>query len=327
MIALTGATGHLGTVILDQLSKQGEQLRCISRSKPSGELKSRASEWLIGDLSDPTIVNNLVAGAETVIHSAALISILPGNWDALYRVNVLGTRALLEAAQAAGVRRFVYVGSIESFPLEDRVRPVSEAQGIHPDRTAIEYGHSKALAVQEVLGWSGRMECVVCSPTSFIGPPDYRRSPIGQVIFDYLNRGLPAYVTGGFDFVDVRDVADGVIRAAKIGRPGQVYLLSGRYATIPELMDMLEDSSGIPKPRLCLPHWIIRPFTPAIELYYRLTRRPPQFTNSSLKLLRLNVTVDSLRAREELGFRPRPLEETIADTVEWFRQTSVPPAG
>jgi dihydroflavonol-4-reductase len=198
---------------------------------------------------------------------------------------------------------------------------VSEDQRIDPNSTALEYGRSKALGIIEVLNaaWND-MDCIVCCPTAFIGPPDYRRSPLGQVISDYLNGKLPAYVSGGFDWADVRDVADGLIRAAEWGRPGGIYLLPGHYATVPELMELLESVSGVRRPRLCLPHFVLKPFMPAIEWYYHMSGRPPQFTRGSLKILGLNVRVDGSLARRELGYRPRPLEETLADTVEWFRR-------
>jgi len=320
MVLVTGATGHLGTVLVHQLVERGDQVRYLARSEPTDGLRECNAEWIQGDICDEDVVRRALSGVDTVYHAAALISIMPRSWDELFRVNVLGTRTLLQCSRTAGVRRFVHVGSVEAFPLVDGPRPLSEEQAIDPMRTAIEYGRSKAIAVLEVLAASDDMDCIVCAPTSFLGPPDYRRSPIGEVIHDYLLGKLPALVEGGFDFVDVRDIADGVIRAGEHGKTGRIYLLSGRYATLTELFDLVERASGIRKPRLCLPQWLLRPFTPAIELYYRITGRPPQFTRGSLKLIRLNVTVDSSRARNELGYDPRPLEETVADTVEWFKK-------
>ena len=163
------------------------------------------------------------------------------------------------------------------------------------------------------------LEVVVCCPTAFIGPPDYRRSPLGALVSDYLSRRLPAYVDGGFDFVDVRDVAAGVIGALERGAPASTYLLGGHYVTIPELIELLEEESGVPRPRLVVPLGLVRPVAPVIEAYYRVTGAAPRFTRNSLRLLSLGVTVDSARARRELGYAPRPIRETIADTVAWFR--------
>lgn len=321
MVVVTGATGHLGTVLVQQLVKRGENIRYITRNGPGKGLAGLDAEAVIGDICDAGFVNQVVRGADVLYHCAAYISILPGDWTTLNRINIEGTRTLLASAKENKVRRFVHIASIEAFPLGSGVRPVTEEQPIDPERTAIEYGRSKALGMLEVLRAHGQdLDCVVCCPTAFIGPPDYRLSPIGQVIFDYLHRGLPAYVEGGFDFVDVRDIADGLVRAAEHGKPGRIYLLSGRFASIPDLMDLIQSASGVKKPALRLPQWILKPLMPGIEFYYRATGRPPQFTRGSLRLLSLNVTVDSSRARDELGYNPRPLEETVKDTVDWLRQ-------
>jgi dihydroflavonol-4-reductase len=176
----------------------------------------------------------------------------------------------------------------------------------------------------EVLNWAdNKMDCVVCCPTGFVGPPDYRRSPMGQLVLDFLNRRLLAYVSGGFDFVDVRDVADGLIKAGEAGQNGRTYLLSGHFASVPEIMDMLERVSGVRKPRLCLPTPLLRPVMPVVESYYRLSGKPVRYTRNSLKLLSLNVRVDAGRARSELGYEVRPLEKTLADTVKWFRSSGM----
>jgi dihydroflavonol-4-reductase len=320
VVAVTGATGHLGTVLVRKLVQRGETVRYITRGTRAPGLDGLDAEVVMGDLADRAVLSRAFAGADIVYHCAAFISILPGSWTELERINVEATRAVLEAARQAGVRRFVHVGSVEAFPLERRIRPVTEDQEIDPDNTAIEYGRSKALGVLEVLRQPRTgMECVVCCPTAFIGPPDYRRSPLGEVISDFISGKLPAYVNGGFDFVDVRDVADGLVRAGIHGKPGRTYLLSGRFASIREVMDLVETASGVRKPRMVVPRPVMMAFMPAIEFYYRVTGRPPQFTRGSLRLLSLDVTVDSSRARTELGYSARPLEETITDTVNWLR--------
>jgi dihydroflavonol-4-reductase len=184
----------------------------------------------------------------------------------------------------------------------------------------MEYGRTKALAMEAVVEASRNgLDAVTCCPSAFLGPPDYRRSPMGGLVLDYLNRKLPAYVTGGFDFVDVRDVAAGIIAAATRGRSGGAYLLAGRYITVPELMEMLQQVTGVPKPRVCLPTRLTLPFTPVVEAYYRATGRSPRFTRYSLQILTLDVRVDASRAGKDLGYTTRPLEETIADLAAWYR--------
>jgi nucleoside-diphosphate-sugar epimerase len=321
MVVVTGATGHLGTVLVTQLVDRGEEVRYITRNGTPRGLEDSSAVPVTADLFDKEALVQAFEGASVVYHSAARISIMKGDWDELNRVNVEGTRVVLDAAREAGVRRFVLVGSIEAFPLEDGGDPITENAGFDPDRTVMEYGRSKALAMQVVVdAASNGMECLVCCPTAFIGPPDYRRSPLGQVIFDFLRGKLPAYVDGGFDFVDVRDVANGVICAGEKGESGRVYLLAGRYATVPELMEMIESESGIRKPALRIPSRALMPIMPLIETYYRISGLSPRFTRSSLQLLSLDVHADATRARTELGYTTRPLEETMADTVRWFME-------
>lgn len=357
MVAVTGATGHLGTVLVHRLIADGEEVRYVVRSTSTSrgldDLPVGTARRVEAELLDVDALSRAFDGAEVVYHAAGMISLMPGDGDALYRVNVEGTRTALKAARRARVRRFVYLGTIEAFPLEGGVFPITEEMTIDPDRTVMDYGRTKALATRLVLGASGsdatagteatsgteleranssgtelddsgtsvtgtELECVVCAPTAFIGPPDYRLSSLGRFVLDTLRGRLPVAVNGGFDFVDVRDVADGVIRAARHGTPGRVYLLSGEFTTVEDIVAMITSTAGVRGPALTLPLGLVLPFAPAVELYYRATGRSPRFTHASLRLLSLRVRVDSSRAQKELGYTARPLAETIADTVRWF---------
>jgi len=325
MVAVTGATGHLGTSLVHRLLAGGEEVVCLvrpgSRSpglERNGSSSARPLRREI-DLFDPDEVTAAIRGAEVVYHSAALVSFMPGHEEELYRVNVGATSVLVEAARRAGVRRLVYVGSVEAFPLEYGPYPITDDHPIDPDRTVMAYGRTKAIATRLVLDAnSNELECVVCCPTALFGPPDYRRSPFGAFVLDSARGALPASVDGGFDFADVRDVADGIVSAARDGVPGRLYLLSGRYVTVSELLDALAAHTGARVPGLKLPVGVVLPFAPLVELYYRVSGRPPRFTRNSLRLLSLGVRFDASRARAELGYASRPLEETIADTVAWF---------
>jgi dihydroflavonol-4-reductase len=321
MVAVVGATGHLGTVLVRRLVESGEQVRYVARARSRAPgLDGIAAERVQVDLSDVETLQQALQGVAVVYHAAARISISSSGYRELYEANVRGTRNLLAAAKSADVRRFVYIGSIEAYPLAQAHGPITEDDGFDPKQTTMLYGRTKALAMQLVAraGQEG-MDTVTCCPTAFVGPPDYRLSPIGRLIVDYLESRLIAYVDGGFDFVDVRDVADGVIAAANRGSTGGVYLLSGRYVSIPRLMQLLQQLSGVRKPPFCFPCRALLPLMPVVETYYRLSGRPPRFTAGSLGILSLGVRVDSSRAVRELGYQARPIEETLADTVAWFR--------
>ncbi len=323
MIALTGATGHLGSVLLERLAEREEDVRCVVRSPRRLRDLPRNVEAVEAPLDDVEALTRAFRGARTVYHAAGLISLLPGRWEDLHRVNVEGTRCVAEAARSAEVKRLVYIGSIEAFPLDSSRFPVTERCDVDPDRTIMEYGRSKALAMRELLASAREgLECVVCCPTAFLGPPDHRLSAMGSLVLDCISGRLPVGIRGGFDFADVRDVADGVIRAGEVplpsAEPGRVYLLGGRYVSVPELLQLLESISGVPRPRVTVPLSILRAAAPAAEWYYRLFRRPARFTRANLRLLSLDLRVDSSRARRELGYTCRPIEETLADLVRWL---------
>lgn len=321
VVVVTGATGHLGTVLVQELVRRGEEVRYVTRSGVPPGLQGLQAAPAEAELFDVARLTQVFSGATVVYHGAARISLLPGDEAELHRVNVEGTRCVLQAARAAGVQRLVHVGSVEAFPLDAGPYPITESGGFDPEHTVMEYGRSKALGMQVVLdAVEDGLDAVICCPTGFVGPHDYRHSPMGQVVLDFLRGKLPAYVGGGFDFVDVRDVAMGVLGAAISGRRGQAYLLSGRYATVPEIMTILEELSGVRKPSICLPIRAIMPFMPLVEAFYRISGHSARFTRSSLRLLSLGVRVDYSLARSDFGYSPRPLEVSLADTVEWFRE-------
>ncbi len=322
MIAVTGATGHLGHVLVQQLLTAGEHVRIVTRA--SSELTGidvSKVERVNADLTDADALRAGFAGASTVYNAAAKISFGMDTREELHRVNVEGTRCVVEAAKAANIGRLVHVSSIEAFPLTIGPYPINEELGIDPDHTVMEYGRTKALGTRIVLDAAAAgMNAVVVCPTAFIGLPDFRLSPMGRLVLDFARGRLPAYVDGGFDFADVRDIARGVLLAGTKGRRGELYLLSGRYASIPDLMELLGRLCGRRKPLLCLPTKAIAWLMPPIELYYRISGRPPRFTRDSLHILSYGVTVDSSKAARELGYSSRPLEVTLSDTLDWFRE-------
>ncbi len=326
---VTGATGHLGTALVRMLCDTGHHVRYIARpGSASRGLDDTGAQRAEAELHDREGLAAAMSGASVVYHAAGLISLVASDRDELYRVNVEGTRTALEAAVRTGVSRFVHVGSVEAFPLAGGRSPITEDHGVDPTHTILEYGRTKALAILHVLSAStGRTEVVVCCPSGLIGPPDYRGSETGRVIVDFLNRRLPAYVNGGFDFVDVRDVAAGLIAASRRGRPGSIYLLAGSYLSVPGMMELLEQESGVPRPRVCVPVGLARAFAPLAEGIARLRGRRPWFTRGSLRIVSLGVELDSSRARDELGYTTRPIRETIADAVAWYRDHDLTEAG
>jgi dihydroflavonol-4-reductase len=320
---VTGATGHVGNVLVRRLVELGRPVRAIvPLFESTTALDGMSVEVVTGDVRDASSLERALRGVNVAYHLAGMITISGGRRRLLQEVNVAGTRNMVEACMAAGVRRLVYVSSVHALPEPRPGVPVRESRCFEPERLLGDYARSKALASREVLAGAERgLDSVMVFPSGIIGPFDYRPSEMGQLLLDVSSGRMWAYVEGEYDFVDVRDVAGGLVSAADNGRGGEGYLLSGSRVTVSELMRLLGELAGVPGPRLRLPLGLARAAAVLAPLYYRLARRRPLFTSYSLKVLRSNCLMDSGKARRELGFLPRPLRETVRDTLAWFRST------
>jgi len=177
-----------------------------------------------------------------------------------------------------------------------------------------------SLAVKEAVREG--LDAVIVCPTAIIGPYDFRISNMGSLFIEYCNKRQKIIIDGAYDFVDVRDVAVGHILAAEKGKTGETYILSGQRLTIPELMSMLEDLTGIPAPKHKLPKWLAYTVAFVAPVYYKLSRNKPIFTTYSLKTVKSNSFISHKKATEELGFSPRPVRETIEDNLKWFKENN-----
>ena len=328
VIVVTGATGHIGNVLIRELLKQGCVVRALvlpdDDCRPLGDLDV---EIVYGDVTDLTSLELTFAGADLIFHLAGIVTIMPGMAEVLERVNVGGIRNVITACRSTGVRRLVYTSSIHAIAEPPHGTVIDESQPFDPDRVLGDYARSKAratlLLIEEVN--KGGLDAVICCPTGIIGPFDYSISNIGQLILDFASGHLRSYVSGAYDFVDVRDVARGLILASKKGKTGRHYIFSGAQVQVPELMDELAVNVGYPAPTYRIPAVIARAAGVLASSYYRLLRRRPVFTAYSIDVLRSNSQVSSARAREELGFTTRPWQESVRDHVDWFRAAGILP--
>ena len=328
MVIVTGATGHIGNVLVRELLAGGAVVRALVL--PDDDKRPLAGlnvEIVYGDVTDPVSLKSAFAGAELVFHLAGIVTIMPGMASVLERVNVGGMRNVIAACRASGVRRLVYTSSIHAIAEPPHGTVIDESQPFDPDRVLGDYARSKARATLLLLDEvrKGGLDAVICCPTGVIGPWDYGISNIGQLILDFASGHLKSYVSGAYDFVDVRDVARGLILAADKGQPGRHYIFSGAQVQVPELMEELARDIGYPAPTYRIPTVIARTAGILASVYYRLLRRKPVFTAYSIDVLRSNSLVSSARAREELGFTSRPWQESIRDHVEWFRAEGMLP--
>ncbi len=318
---VTGASGHLGANLVRHLLAVGRPVRVLAY----GDLRSLAGlpvERAAGDVLDEPSLTRAFQGAEVVYHLAACISILGAQRGRVEAVNVGGTRHVVRACQAAGVRRLVHMRSIHAFCQFPRDAPLDESRGPSDKLRAPAYDQSKARAEREVLAGVERgLDAVILNPTAVLGPFDFQPSRMGRVLRALRRGDLPALVPGGFDWVDARDVAAAALSAAERGRSGERYLLSGTYLSVAGLAALVAEVSGTRAPRWLLPHWLLRGAAPLAELWSRVSRAEPLLTRDALVALRTgHPSIRHDKARAELGFAPRPLRTTIEDALRWLSE-------
>ncbi len=328
MIAVTGATGHLGNVLVRQLVAQHEKVRALVLARDSiAPLSGLDIEVYPGDVTDPESLDKAFTGVDVVYHLAGIVTIMPGQGELLERVNVGGMRNVIAACRSQNIRRLVYASSVHAIAEPPHGTPIDESYPFEPERVLGEYARSKAKATLVLLEEVRRgLNAVIICPTGIIGPYDWYVSNIGQLIIDFASGHLKSYVTGAYDFVDVRDVANGLILAAAKGQSGRHYIFSGDTVQVLELMEELAKNIGYPAPTYRIPSKIARVAGMLASVYYRLLNRKAVFTAYSIDVLGSNSQVNSIRARNELGFTSRPWTESIRDHVEWLRQQGMLPS-
>lgn len=327
LAAVTGANGHIGNTLVRLLLDRGWTVRAGVHGAADA-LDGLDCERLAIEVTDPDSLRPLMSGADVVFHLAAVISIDGDRGGLVTRVNVEGAEHVARAAHAAGVRRMVHMCSIHAFEPHpaDAVVDEDRDRAFESPRA---YDRSKALGERAVraVGEETGLEVVIVHPTGVIGPNDYARSRMGRVLLDLAWRRLPTLVPGGFDWVDARDVAEGTLAAAERGRTQTSYLLSGHWASVGELASIATGITGVPPPRMTTPRWLINMAVPFSVGWGRLRRREPLFTFESIEALRNYPQISHARATAELGYAPRPLEETIRDAYRWFAEHGALPPG
>ncbi|MGE5250794.1 MAG: NAD-dependent epimerase/dehydratase family protein [Bacteroidota bacterium] len=319
MWLVTGATGHIGNVLVRELLRRGERVRAlILPNEDRAPIEGLELETVEGDVLDLEALWRSLRGIRGVFHLAGIISILPGENPAVQRVNVEGTRNLLRAAREMEIERLVYTSSIHAL---QRVPTgvIDESIPYDANNPYGAYDQSKAQATLEVQQEArAGLEAVIVCPTGVIGPYDFRGSMMGEVIRGAAEQKPMLYIDGAYDFVDVRDVVDGLIAAAERGRRGESYILSGQRISVRYLLETVREITGKHFFQLKIPFDLAKlaaRFTPA---YYRLANATPRFTPYALEVLRSNSHISHDKATRELGYHPRHLSESIADAIDWF---------
>ena len=319
MWLVTGATGHIGNVLVRKLLERGEKVRAMILPGESREsISGLEVEAVEGDVLNLDSLFESFRGVRGVFHLAGVISIMPGSNEFVRRVNVDGTKNILHAAKKMNVKRLVYTSSIHAIKrVEDGI--IDETLPFDPDNPYGEYDRAKAEATLEVQKAAhAGLETVIACPTGVIGPYDFRGSLMGSVIRTAAEEKPTLYVDGAYDFVDVRDVAQGLIAAAKNGKHGESYILSGNKISVRYLLETVREITGRHFFQMKIPFDLAKFAAMFTPMYYRFAKETPRFTPYSLEVLRSNANISHAKATRELGYQPRSLYESIKDTVKWF---------
>jgi dihydroflavonol-4-reductase len=318
-VAVTGATGHLGTNLVPLLCAAGARVRCVLHENAQVPLPEGV-ESTRGDVRDAESLRRAFEGAELVFHLAARISITGAQGGLVDAINVQGAQNVAEAAVAAGARRLVHVSSVHAFDHGDPAQPLTEAAP-RPTARHPAYDRSKAAgeAAVRAVAARGGLEVVVANPTGIVGPGDPAPSRMGQVLLDLYHRRLPALTPGGFDWVDVRDVSGALLALSAHGRNGEGYLLGGGWTSLVDLARTAESVTGVRAPRMAVPAWLCSATAPLVATVQGWLKQEPLYTPEALHaVFKGSRNVSQAKARADFGYQPRPLADTLRDAYADF---------
>ena len=322
---ITGATGFLGRTVLAQLKDAKPEIRAlVMDGDPLARELPQNVRVMAGDVCDEAALERFFAGADEhtcVIHCAGMISVATHPGDRIYRVNVDGTKNVLKRCRELGIGKLVYVSSVHAIPEKPKGMEIAETTVFSPELVKGDYAKSKAMATALVLQAAKEgLNASVVFPSGIIGPGDLGKGSITNMLLSFLAGKLPLAVNGGYDFVDVRDVAAGILACAERGLPGHGYILSGHYATIRDILDLVKKTVNLRRSVSYLPICFAKLVAPIYEKISLRRCEPLYFTPYSIAVLDSNGAFSRNAAATALGYTPRPLSSTIRDTVLWLKE-------
>jgi len=326
---VTGATGFVGSHVARQLAAEGAELRLLVRSSSRRDnLEGLAGDLVVGDLTDPASLRKGMEGCEAVFHVAADYRLWVRDPRPMYAANVDGTAAVIEAAQAAGVRRTVYCSSVATLGFGYSRKAVNEETPVSEAEMIGHYKRSKYLAeLRAVQLAAAGADVVIVNPSTPVGERDIKPTPTGRIILDFLLGNFPAYMETGMNLVDVHDVARGHLLAFERGRSGQRYILGGENLTLKQLLDILAELTGLPSPTMKVPHAVAMAFAAFEQTFNGYMRnREPRATLEEVRMGRKFMWVESAKAERDLGYQHGPARHALERAAKWFVEHGYAPA-
>ena len=318
---VTGATGHIGNVLVKELFSIGYQVTSLVLPKDKINIIEPYTDIVYGNILDYDFLEKTIKDFDIVFHLAGIVDIGTGKKKLLYKINVEGTKNIVKVCQKNHIKKLIYTSSVHAFEELPHGSKMTEPKSFDSHKVKGHYAKSKAIASNLVLNQDCKtLETILLCPSGVIGPYDYQLSNTGQMFVDYLLGRLTAYINGSYNFVDVRDVVDGIIKASKIAKDKEIYLLTGHDISVKRLLDMISDYTGKKKVKFRLQYWFILMMSYFAELYYKIMKQKPLFTHYSIMVLRSNHLFDNSVTRYKLGYTIRPIEDTIKDTLKFSEE-------
>jgi dihydroflavonol-4-reductase len=320
---VTGATGFVGSHVARALAEQGADLRLLVRANSNlKNIQDIKADLVIGDLRDPASLEKGIGGCDVVFHVAADYRLWVRDPGEMYRANVEGTRAILEAAQKNRVRRVVYTSSVATMGFTSNGQPADENSPVSLDNMIGPYKRSKFMAEQVAIEAArAGQDVVIVNPSTPVGECDIKPTPTGRIVVDFLKKKFPAYVDTGLNLVDVKECARGHIAALEKGRRGERYILGGENLTLKQILDKLAAITGLPSPSIRVPYVLALATGVVDEIVTgRIRGREPRATIDAVRMGRKRMFVSSAKAERELGWNRVPVDDALRRAAEWFRE-------
>ena len=323
---VTGASGFIGSNLVRELLARQHRVKALVR--PKSDVRGLAGaevETVAGDLSDRPLLRREMDGCDWCFHCAASYHLWLPDYRPMYLANVEGTFNLIEAAGHAGCQRIVYTSTVGCVglpkPADGKIVPSTESALVAESDNKNDYKRSKWQAEMIAAKFArDGLPVVIVNPSAPVGPGDVKPTPTGQIIVDFLNRKLPAYLETGLNWVHVRDVAIGHILAAEKGSVGQRYILGNQDGnwTMEQTLAALEDITGLPAPKMKIPYWVAFAAAQVDEIISKFTRKPPKAPLAGVRMARYKMWFDPAKAVRELGLPQTPPKQAFAEAVDWF---------
>jgi len=324
---VTGASGFIGSNLIRELLARGHRVKALLRTESNGRaLTGLEFERVTGDLSDRELLKREIAGCDWCFHAAASYRLWLRDYQPMYATNIEGTRNVIEAAGLAGCERIVYTSTVGCIGLPQTAKgagvPADEFEKVPEAQLTNHYKRSKWQAEETAVKLArAGLPVVIVNPSAPVGPFDVKPTPTGQIIVDFLNRELPAYLDTGLNWIHVRDVAVGHILAAEKGHFGERYILGNAEGnwTMHETLAVLEEITGLPSPKIRIPYWLALAVAHVNEGIAAVTGTPPKAPLAGVRMAKDKMWFNPAKAIRELGLPQTPPKQAFADAVAWFR--------